>query len=146
MGPIGVQEMIAVFVIALILFGPKKLPELGRIIGKGLSEFRRAKSELTKTFESHLNELERETRITTSPTTSITEHSPPTYSYPYDENGAYASSNSPEIASVPAAPVHSPEQPLEPAAEVRQESVVRALPLADTVPRGNGAFHGEHHS
>ena len=52
MGPIGMQEMIALFVVALLLFGPKKLPELGRTLGKALTEFRRAKNELKTTFES----------------------------------------------------------------------------------------------
>ena len=35
MGPIGIQEMIGLFVIALLLFGPKKLPELGKMLAKG---------------------------------------------------------------------------------------------------------------
>ena len=34
MGPVGVQEMIVIFLVALVLFGPKKLPELGKTIGK----------------------------------------------------------------------------------------------------------------
>jgi sec-independent protein translocase protein TatA len=42
MGPVGFPEMLAIFVIALLLFGPKKLPELGRTLGKAISEFRRA--------------------------------------------------------------------------------------------------------
>ena len=63
MGPIGVQEMFGIFLIALLLFGPKKLPELGRLLGKGLSEFRRAKSELKTTFDTHMRELEREAQL-----------------------------------------------------------------------------------
>ena len=42
MGPLGVPEMIFLFVLALLILGPRKLPELGRSIGKGLAEFRRA--------------------------------------------------------------------------------------------------------
>ncbi len=63
MGPIGVQEMMLIFLVALVLFGPKKLPELGRLLGKGLTEYRRAKSELKSTFETHLRELEREANV-----------------------------------------------------------------------------------
>src|SRR5690242_13294053 len=88
MGPIGMQEMIAIFVIALVLFGPKKLPELGRTLGKALSEFRRAKNELKSTFESHLHELERETRIEDTNYSSNSpkgDHSPARYPYAYDE-------------------------------------------------------------
>ena len=61
MGPIGVQEMIAIFLVALVLFGPKKLPELGRTIGKAISEFRRATSDLKTSFEREMHNLERET-------------------------------------------------------------------------------------
>src|SRR5262245_23932378 len=59
-GTLGVQEMIVIFVIALVLFGPKKLPELGRTIGKALTEFRRASNDLKATFEREMHTLERE--------------------------------------------------------------------------------------
>jgi len=61
MGPIGIQEMVVIFLIALVLFGPKKLPELGRTIGKALTEFRRASNDLKSSFEREMNNLERET-------------------------------------------------------------------------------------
>jgi TatA/E family protein of Tat protein translocase len=60
MGPIGVQEMIVIFLVALVLFGPKKLPELGRTIGKAITEFRRASNDLKSTFEREMQSLERE--------------------------------------------------------------------------------------
>ena len=52
MGTVGVQEMIVIFVIALVLFGPKKLPELGRTIGKAITEFRRASNDLKATLSA----------------------------------------------------------------------------------------------
>jgi sec-independent protein translocase protein TatA len=61
MGTIGVGEMVAIFIVALVLFGPKKLPELGRTIGKAISEFRRATSDLKTSFEREMHNLERET-------------------------------------------------------------------------------------
>ena len=61
MGPVGVPEMVVIFLLALVLFGPKKLPELGRTLGKAISEFRRAQSELKATFDRELQNLERET-------------------------------------------------------------------------------------
>ena len=60
MGPVGVPEMVVIFLVALVLFGPKKLPELGRTLGKAISEFRRAQSELKATFDRELRNLERE--------------------------------------------------------------------------------------
>jgi sec-independent protein translocase protein TatA len=61
-GTLGVQEMIVIFVIALVLFGPKKLPELGRTIGKAITEFRRASNDLKATFEREMQTLERESQ------------------------------------------------------------------------------------
>ena len=61
MGPIGIQEMLVIFLVALVLFGPKKLPELGKTIGKAITEFRRAQSDLKATFEREMQNLERET-------------------------------------------------------------------------------------
>lgn len=98
MGPIGAQEMIFIFILALLLFGPKKLPELGRMLGKGLTEFRRAKNELKTTFESHMQELEREAKLADQPEkpkwdqSSSTEYSAASYPYPYDEHGRYDTS------------------------------------------------------
>ena len=62
MGTLGIQEMIVIFVIALVLFGPKKLPELGRTIGKAITEFRRASNDLKATFEREMQTLERESQ------------------------------------------------------------------------------------
>jgi sec-independent protein translocase protein TatA len=63
MGTIGVPEMIFIFVLALLIFGPKKLPELGRSLGKGLAEFRRASNELKGSLEREMHNLEQESRI-----------------------------------------------------------------------------------
>jgi sec-independent protein translocase protein TatA len=89
MGPIGIQEMIAIFVIALVLFGPKKLPELGRTLGKAITEFRRASNELKATFESHLHELEREGQTIKESLNTYIEPAPSTYSYSHDDYSHY---------------------------------------------------------
>ena len=60
MGPVGVQEMVVIFLVALLLFGPKKLPELGKTLAKAVSEFRRAQSDLKATFEREMRSLEQE--------------------------------------------------------------------------------------
>lgn len=54
MGPIGFPELIVIFVVALIVFGPRKLPELGRSLGKSLSEFKRASNELRHTLDEEI--------------------------------------------------------------------------------------------
>ena len=47
---IGIQELAIIFVVALLIFGPKRLPEFARSLGKGLAEFRRASSDLRQSF------------------------------------------------------------------------------------------------
>jgi sec-independent protein translocase protein TatA len=53
-GSIGMPEMVVVFVIALIIFGPRKLPELGKSLGKSIAEFKRASNELKNTLEEEI--------------------------------------------------------------------------------------------
>ena len=53
-GSIGFPEILLILVLALLIFGPKRLPEVGRTIGKGLAEFRRASSDLKRTVNAEL--------------------------------------------------------------------------------------------
>ena len=84
MGPLGMPEMMFIMVLALVLFGPKKLPEIGRTVGRAINEFRRASSELKTTFEREMQNLEQETN-------SIKEIAAPyqydAYNYDYSESG-----------------------------------------------------------
>jgi sec-independent protein translocase protein TatB len=56
----GFSETIFLFFLALIIFGPKKLPEIARQVGKALNEFRRASNEFKAQIESEISQLERE--------------------------------------------------------------------------------------
>ena len=60
MGPIGIPELMFIFLIALLIFGPRKLPELGRNLGKALTEFRRASNDLRYAVEQEMRDLERQ--------------------------------------------------------------------------------------
>ncbi len=53
-GPIGMPELVIIFVIALIIFGPRKLPELGKSLGRSLAEFKRASNDLRNTLEQEV--------------------------------------------------------------------------------------------
>jgi TatA/E family protein of Tat protein translocase len=55
---LGVPELIVIFVIALIVFGPKKLPDLGKALGRGIAEFKRASQEVKETIETEVRNAE----------------------------------------------------------------------------------------
>ena len=55
-GPIGMPELIVIFLVALLVFGPRKLPELGKTLGKGLADFKRASDDLKRTIEDEIEQ------------------------------------------------------------------------------------------
>jgi sec-independent protein translocase protein TatA len=59
MGSVGLPELIIIFTIALIVFGPRKLPELGKSLGKSIAEFKRASNELKNTLDEEIRSEER---------------------------------------------------------------------------------------
>ena len=61
-GSLGMPELIVIFVIALIVFGPRKLPELGRSLGRGIAEFKKATNELQNTLEQEVEADERRSK------------------------------------------------------------------------------------
>jgi TatA/E family protein of Tat protein translocase len=96
-------EMMFIMVLALVLFGPKKLPEIGRTVGKAINEFRRASSELKTTFEREMQNLEQETN-------SVKEIAAPyqydAYNYDYSEpaattDGSYGTESYDSTAVIP---------------------------------------------
>jgi sec-independent protein translocase protein TatA len=62
-GSIGMPELIIIFVIALIIFGPRKLPELGKSLGKSIAEFKKASNELKSTLEEEIRLEEQRSTI-----------------------------------------------------------------------------------
>ena len=86
-GSIGMPELIIIFVIALIIFGPRKLPELGRSLGKSIAEFKKASNELKSTLEEEIRLEEQRSSIEEKKTQSVT--APPANPTPLvDEHAA----------------------------------------------------------
>src|ERR1044072_7199865 len=103
-GTLGMQEMVFIFILALLLFGPKKLPELGRTIGKAMTEFRRASTELKATFDREMQSLEKENESLKEVTQ---QYQYDTYNYDYSsydssyDAGSYTTENHDSTASSP---------------------------------------------
>jgi TatA/E family protein of Tat protein translocase len=73
LGSLGFPELMMIFVVALIIFGPKRLPDIGRSIGKAMGEFRRATNDLKSTLEE---EVRLEERKTVAPPPEVSPQSP----------------------------------------------------------------------
>jgi len=104
---LGVPEMIFILLLALLIFGPKKLPEIGRTLGKGMSEFRKASNELTRSINAELSLDEDPT-----PAQPMRRTAPASPQIPQDTQPRAAS---PLIAAVPAppAPEAAPAEPVQ---------------------------------
>ncbi len=62
---LGFSEMIFLFLLALLIFGPKKLPEIGRQVGRALNEFKRASDEFKSQIQSEINKIDVEEHVQT---------------------------------------------------------------------------------
>lgn len=89
---LGFPEMLFIFILALILFGPKKLPEIGRQIGKGLAEFKRASREFQSQIEDEVRNLEFETEFKNT-------IAPPSLAETVPSQSSALSASSPEVAA-----------------------------------------------
>jgi TatA/E family protein of Tat protein translocase len=111
MGNLGWNEILLILVFALIIFGPRKLPELGKSLGKGLAQFRRASDDFKRTWE---DEVEMEKR---RPTAYFPE--PPEPPSSGSETGTYqadsSSTSSPETTEPDAKTVGESAPKIEPA-------------------------------
>ena len=145
-GTLGAQEMIVIFLLALLLFGPKKLPEIGRTIGKAITEFRRASNDLKSTFEREMKSLEQENESIKQVTSEYQYDNNYNYDYStYDSNyDTTASSETPDSTTAASSSTESASatQGAESTAGVAPEGVVaRGEEIASA---GNGAVSHEH--
>ncbi|MGA2270595.1 MAG: twin-arginine translocase TatA/TatE family subunit [Bryobacteraceae bacterium] len=146
MGPLGWPEMVFIFFLALILFGPKKMPELGRSLGKALTEFRRAQSELKSTFEREMKSLEQETESLKEVTN---QYQYDTYNYDYSSyestsEGSYGSETHDSTVATPStASASAPEGAESPSAEAPEGTVAHGAETAagHTEPASSTAEH-----
>ena len=81
-GSVGVPELIIIFTIALIIFGPRKLPELGKSLGKSLAEFKRASNELKNTLDEEIRIEDQRAAMRANEPAPASTYTPPTYTQP----------------------------------------------------------------
>jgi sec-independent protein translocase protein TatA len=107
---LGVPELIFIFLLALLIFGPKKLPEIGRTLGRGMSEFRKASNELTRTLNAEI-------ALDENPVPPIVRSQ--RMDALREPRTTPATAETSQIAALPAEPAPAPEAPviLEPTAE-----------------------------
>jgi TatA/E family protein of Tat protein translocase len=99
-GTLGGPEVVLILVIALIVFGPRRLPEIGKSMGKMLAEFRKASNDFKRTIE---DELEAEkAKESEPPATSLVATTPP------ESTVAPPPSTMPEAVSAPPAIQYAP--------------------------------------
>ena len=118
---LGMPEMIFIFLLALVLFGPKKMPELGRQLGKALAEFKKASNEFKSQLETEMMNIELEEKAKQAP--------PPDNSpkiLPAEK--LFDTVSVPPIESIPRAPLSLPD------ATVSSEPVAPEAPHAELAP------------
>lgn len=118
-GPLGFQEVLFILVLALLIFGPKRLPELGRTIGKGMAQFRKASNDLKRSIETEIA-LEERQNPPHRPSAFIPSGrgpvSPPPPSVTFGRPAATEKTLAPDpepagVAAPPSAPADDPVQP-----------------------------------
>jgi len=115
-GSLGFTEIAFILILALLLFGPKRLPEIGRTLGKGLAEFRRASNELRRSLETEVAEDERSRKRDqerTAPPTAVAQSSASSEPKPQEALPA----GEPTTASDPGEPVAAAPAASQPRAE-----------------------------
>ena len=110
---IGPLELVLILVVALLVFGPKRVPELARTLGRGLAEFRRASSDLRQSLA--LDELQQDLRrdLTGSKTINRPDDRPAQAGDDIDSSGKPGADHEPTEAESPADPKHAGELPLD---------------------------------
>lgn len=128
---LGMPEMIFIFLLALVLFGPKKLPELGRQLGKALAEFKKASNEFKSQLEMEMMNIELEERSRRQP-------EPPPKILPAEK--LFDTVNVPPIEAIPrdSLPAASAPPVVDIAAHVEENAAsVAAQPLTPNTPSQN---------
>ena len=142
---VGTPEMIFIFLLALVLFGPKKLPEIGRTVGRAITEFRKASNELKSTFDREVRALEQEAKL--SEVTDQFQHD--TYNYDYSSyeanettnEGAYGDNYDSNAIDTSTASASAPQDAESPTAVAIEGTIAQGSEITDM--EGEGGYVSE---
>ncbi|HEY2461574.1 MAG TPA: twin-arginine translocase TatA/TatE family subunit [Candidatus Acidoferrum sp.] len=125
---LSIPHMIVVFIIVLVVFGPQKLPELARGLGKLMAEFRKASTDFKSAFEQEMRDMERQARETERRKAA-------------EAAAATATPAQPATLGTPSgSETASPEAPLaDPAPDTRATEAPLIVPVPEALPRGSEA-------
>src|SRR5215207_4724081 len=98
---LGTTELLVIAVVALILFGPRKLPEIGRTVGRGIAEFKRASDDFKRTWEYEVEVEQRKPAADPPPDAQVDAHGDDAAALPAYDAGAGDSGGSPAPDAAP---------------------------------------------
>jgi TatA/E family protein of Tat protein translocase len=127
---LGMPEMIFIFLLALVLFGPKKLPELGRQLGKALAEFKKASNEFKNQLEMEMMNIELEDRAKQPPL------APSPTILPAEK--LFDTVSVPPMESIPRAPLPLAAEPATPELPSSTEPSAEPAPVAPLTTDAHG--------
>jgi TatA/E family protein of Tat protein translocase len=121
---IGMPELIVIFIVALLVFGPKKLPELGKALGRGLAEFKRATEEIKNEISSEVHEIEKQAADLKSQAADLKSQAADLTHFPY----AFGAPQQAQQGQGPEAPTATPSpsegKPAEKPAEEKKDDAI----------------------
>ena len=140
---LSLPHLIIVFVVALVVFGPEKLPELARNVGKFMAEFRRMTGEFKSTFEGHMRELEREADERRRPAPpAAPPAAPPVENSIHGESTEASAAESPLAALKPAEGIVTAADPRVPVQETAQREASNGAGASSDAAASSSADEG----
>jgi sec-independent protein translocase protein TatB len=148
---LSVPHLIIIFLVALVVLGPEKLPEVARTLGKVMSEFRKVTTDFRSTLENEMNEIDRQARekerlareaaasVPAPPVAALPEAVPATASVAVAQEPAETATEAPRaVTDAETVSLATAEAPLETAVEKHVEAA--SGPAAEE-PAPNGESH-----